>query len=126
MASIEKRQVMAIPKNKSRLIEIHGQRFRWCANQRGVIGDLTVACQHESGQGAILLVRMQHTDPWYRISIETGRCDRADLPMPNELLAVTPSFVRSAILFGLAVGWDSSLDGGQVVLRYEGGAFHPE
>ena len=114
---------MAIPKKKARSIEVDGQHYRWCANQRGVVGDLTVACQHESGQGAVLLVKIQHIDPWYRISVETGTTDKADLPPPNEVLAVTPSFVRSAILFGLSVGWNPSSDGGQVALRYEGGAF---
>jgi hypothetical protein len=117
---------MAIPKKKARSIEVEGRKYRWCANQRGVVGDLTVTCQHESGQGAVLLVKVRKTDPWYRISVETGKCDKADLPPPNELIAVTPSFVRLAILFGLSVGWNLLSDGGQVVLRYQGKSFHLE
>ncbi len=117
---------MAIPKKKSRSIEVDGRHYRWCANQRGVVGDLTVACQDESGQGAMLLVRIQHVDPWYRISVNTGKGSEVDTLPPNELLAITPSFVRSAILFGVSAGWDPLSDGGQVVLRYQGGSFHVE
>jgi hypothetical protein len=115
---------MALPKKKSRPIEVEGRRYRWSANQRGVVGDLAVACQDESAQGAVLVVRIQHTDPWYRISMD-GRADTEALP-PNELLAVTPSFVRSAIEFGLSVGWNPLSEGGQVVLRYQDGSFRIE
>jgi hypothetical protein len=117
---------MAIPKKKARSIEVDGRRYRWCANQRGVVGDLTVACQGESGQGAVLLIKIQHVDPWYRISVEAGQSDEADLLPRNEVVAVTPLFVRTAILFGLSVGWNPLTDGGQVVLRYKGGSFYIE
>lgn len=115
---------MALPKKKSRPIAVEGRRYRWCANQRGVVGDLTITCQDERGEGVVLVVRIQHADPWYRLSVD-GRADREALP-PNELVAATPSFVRSAIQYGLSVGWNPLLKSGQVVLRYQDGSFRIE
>jgi len=40
------------PKKKVRAIDVDGRRYHWCANLQEV-GDLTVTCQHETGQGAL-------------------------------------------------------------------------
>src|SRR4051794_18126142 len=96
---------MALPKKKARSIEVEGVHYHWCANQREFVGDLTITCQHECGQGTVLLINIQYTDPWCRISIEKGKSNNANTTPPNEILAATPSFVRSAILYGLSVGW---------------------
>jgi hypothetical protein len=116
---------MAIQKKKARSIELDKRQYSWCASQRGVVGDLNITCQHASGQGAILLVKIRHTNPWYRISVETGEGEKVKLP-PNELLAATPAFVKSAILFGLSVGWRPLSNGNPVVLRFQGGSFFLE
>src|SRR5947208_12421445 len=114
---------MAMQKKKAKAIEVDERRYLWCANLRGAVGDLTITCQHETGQGALLLVKAQHTDHWYRISVETGTPGKSVALPPNEIDFATPSFVRSAILFGLSVGWNPLVNGKPLVLRYHDGTF---
>ena len=115
---------MAIPKKKARRIVVDGVTYHWCANMRGGVGDLTITCQHESGRGAVLLVKAKHVDPWYRTSVETGKCDKSELPLQNELDFASPRFIQAAITFGLRSGWTPAANGSPTVLRYESESFH--
>ncbi len=115
---------MAMPKKKARSIVVDGVAYHWCANLKGSAGDLKITCQHNSGRGAILLVKAKHVDHWYRISIETGKFGKSELPLQSEIDVATPRFVQSAIRFALRSGWNPSRNGPPTVLRYESESFH--
>lgn len=86
---------MAIPKNKSRPIEVDGRRYRWLVRhrptpaQRAGRSPLMVAVEAEGSEGRVMLAPLPCQHP------ASGRMSQA----------VTPGMVAGLIRAGLADGW---------------------
>jgi hypothetical protein len=103
---------MTLPKNKRgfRNISIEGQNFNW--RHAGVL-DIRPALQ----KGNRLIVDFGWFDELLYVN------DKENRPVDFEPKALTPAFVRQAVLFALSQGWDIQKKIGVLQLKYNNGRF---
>ena len=102
---------MAYPKKRRgfRTVTVGADRFRWRLQAGTPDSSLVIQGPESSGQELLVTLRGWQ-DPWFAISgvrVE-GRHLYLETAAHNEPSIITPRFVRRAILFGLAHGWDPS------------------
>ncbi len=100
---------MSIKKNKSRIIEVNGESYRWLISKRRKwwVGDLSVAIEKNDSGKTTLVVNPGFLRPNKYTSPEavTG--------------IVKPSDVREYILFARENGWNPEEPGSALVLHWD-------
>jgi hypothetical protein len=116
---------VSTPRRKKgfRTISVDGTTFRWRL-QAGLSGRLTIyGADSDSARLVVELPGLR--DPWLFINEVRviGKTLELSSSVQNEPALVTPSFVRAAILAGLAQGFRPELRVREFVLRFQDGAF---
>jgi hypothetical protein len=92
---------MVLTLNKSRLIEVDDQAYRWTFSDVGDAFTVTVQSASGVGQKLTLFLPLEESHPD----------------------SITPGFVAKMIRFGIATGWVPSENGPEVRLHYKQEAF---
>ncbi|MEM7348905.1 MAG: hypothetical protein AAF485_32145 [Chloroflexota bacterium] len=91
---------MTLPKKKSRKIIVDDQIYRYLIADRGT--NLNLAIEADDTKGQLVSFQVPYCDPWLKLSVEQV----SDEKLPdNQIQSITPSFVKSVIIFALEKGW---------------------